>query len=67
MRDELLKQIIREFRELVLEFELDPRGQKCRAFQETANQRIDAVLQEAAEALRDAGILVCEFARLLVK
>ena len=67
MRDQVLQEVISEFREFVLEFELDSGGKECRAFQEPTDQRIDAVLQEATEALRDAGIFICEFARLLVE
>ena len=67
MRDELLEQIVGEFRKFVLELELNPRGEEGRAFQQTADHRIDAVFQDAAEPLRDARIFVGEFARLLVE
>jgi hypothetical protein len=67
MRDQLLEQVAGEFRELVLELELNPRGKKRRAFEQPADQRIDAVLEDPAEPLRDSGIFVCEFARLLVE
>ena len=67
MRNELLKQIVGEFRELVLELELHPRGQKRCAFQETADHGVYAFLYEATKALGDAGIFVCKFTRLLIK
>ena len=67
MRDQLLQQIFGKFREFVLELELDPCGKEGCAFQQPADQRIDAVVQDAAEALRNARIFFSELARLLVE
>ncbi len=67
MRDQLLQQIFGEFREFVLELELDPCGKEGRTFQQPADQRIDAIVQDAAEALRNARIFLSELARLLVE
>ena len=67
MRDELLEQIVGEFRKLVLELELDARREKGRAFEQPADQRIDAILQNAAEPLRYSRIFLGKFARLLVE
>ena len=67
MRDKLLKQIVGEFRKFVLELELDARRQKGGSFQEAADQRIDAIFEEAAEPLGNARIFVGEFARLLIE
>ncbi len=67
MRDELFQQVVGEFRKFVLQLELDPRGKERSAFEKAADQRVDAVFQNAAEPFRNARILVCEFARLLIE
>ena len=67
MRNELFKEIVGEFRKLVLELELDSRGEKCRTLQQTADHGVNAVLYEASETLGDAGIFVGEFTCLLIK
>ena len=67
MRDQLLEQIVGEFRKFVLELELYPRGKKGRALEQAADHRIDAIVQNAAEPLRYSRIFVGEFARLLVE
>ncbi len=67
MGDELLQQIVGEFRKFVLELELDTRRKKGGAFEKAADQRVDAIFENSAEPLRNARILVREFARLLVE
>jgi hypothetical protein len=61
MRDELLEQIVGEFRKLVLQLELDARGKEGRAFEEAADQRVDAVFQKAAEPFSNARVFLGEF------
>ncbi len=58
MRHQLLEQIVGEFRKFVLELELDARGQKGGSLEQTADHRIDAVFQNAAEPFRNARIFV---------
>ena len=51
----------------MLDLELNPSCQESCAFQQTADHWIDAVFQNPTQALSNAGILIREFARLLVK
>src|SRR5882672_5008489 len=67
MRDELFQQILGEFGEFVFELELHPCCKESGSFQQPPDQRIDAVLQNAAQALRNSRILLGELARLLVE
>src|SRR6266568_7738839 len=67
MRDELFQQILGELGEFVFELELHPCRKESGSFQQPADQRIDAVLQNAAQALRNSRIFLGELARLLVE
>ena len=42
-------------------------ARKAGAFEKSADHRVDAILEDAAESLRDPRILYCEFARLLIE
>src|SRR5712675_761460 len=67
MRDELFQQILGELGEFVFELELHPCGKKSGSFQQPTDQRIDAVLQNATQALRNSRIFLGELARMLVE
>jgi len=67
MRNQLLKQAVGEFREFMLDLELDSRGEESRAFEQSADEGVRTVFQKAAEPLRYARIFDCELARLLVE
>src|SRR6267378_5126252 len=67
VRNELFQQILGEFGEFVFELELHPCGKKSGSFQQPPDQRIDAVLQDAAQALRNSRIFLGELARMLVQ
>ena len=67
VRNQLFEQIGREFREFVLELELDAGGEKRRAFEQAGDHRIGAFADQSAEAFGDAGILFGEIAGLLVQ
>src|SRR6266851_1198400 len=67
MRDELFQQILGELGEFVFELELHPCRKESGSFQQPTDQRIDAVLQNAAQALRNARIFLGELARMLVE
>src|SRR5215467_3355884 len=64
MRDQLLEKIVRELGKFVLELKLNPRGEKRRPLEKTADQRVDAVFQDTAQPLGNPRIFVCKFARL---
>ena len=51
----------------MLELELDAGGQERRALEKPGDHRIRRVADEAAEALRDAWIVLSEFGRLLTQ
>ena len=63
----MLEQVAGELGKLVLELELNPRGEECGAFQQARHHRVHAIGDQPAEPLRDARIFVGELARLLVK
>src|SRR5207248_5192196 len=67
MRDELFQQILGEFGELVFELELDPCCKESGSFQQSPDQRIYAVVQNATEALRNPRIFFSELTRLLIE
>ena len=67
MRRELVEQIGGEIRELVFDLELDSRGEKRRPFEQAADHRVDAVVEQSAQSLRDAGIFLSEFSRLFAQ
>src|SRR6266853_1635413 len=67
VRNELFQQILGEFGEFVFELELHPCGKKSGSFQQPPDQRIDAVLQDAAQALRNSRIFLGELPRMLVE
>src|SRR6266849_1164443 len=67
MRDELFQQILGELGEFVFELELYPCRKESGSFQQPTDQRIYAVLQDAAQALRNSGIFLGELARMLVE
>jgi len=51
----------------MLELELDSCRKKGRAFEKSADHLVDAILEDAAESLRDPRVLYREFARLLIE
>src|SRR6266704_1792842 len=67
VRNQLFQQILGEFGEFVFELELHPCGKKSGSFQQPTDQRIDAVLQNATQALRNSRIFFGELARMLVE
>src|SRR6266850_4120273 len=67
VRNELCQQILGKFGEFVFELELHPSRKESGSLQQPPDQRIDAVLQNAAQALRNSRILLGELARLLVQ
>src|SRR6266700_4984014 len=67
VRNQLFQQILGEFGEFVFELELHPCGKKSGSFQQPTDQRIDVVLQNAAQALRNSRIFLGELARMLVE
>ena len=67
MGNELFQQVSGEFREFVLEFELHSCGKKSGSLQQAADQRVDAVIQKAAQALRNPRVFFGELARMLVE
>src|SRR5947209_9063501 len=67
MRDELFQQVFGELREFVLELELDSCCEERGSLEQPADQRIDTVIQNAAEALRNTWIFFSELARMLVE
>ena len=67
VRNELLQQILGEFGEFVFELELHPSRKESGSLQQPPDQGIDAVLQNAAQALRNSRIFLGELARVLVE
>src|SRR6266700_111226 len=67
MRNEFFQQILGELGEFVFELELQPCGKESGSFQQPTDQRIDAVLQNAAQALRNSRIFLGKLARMLVE
>ena len=67
MRRQLVDQIRREVGELVLELELDSRGQKRRPFEQSADRRVEFVLEQSAEPLGDPRIVPCKLGRLFAQ
>src|SRR6267142_3903347 len=67
VRNELFQQILGEFGEFKIELELHPSRKESGSLQQPPDQRIDAVLQNATQALRNSGILLGELARMLVE
>src|SRR5882757_439762 len=67
IRNQLLKQIAREFGKLMLKLELDPSCQKRRSFEQAGDHRVHALGEQAPETFRDSGILDRELPRLLVQ
>src|SRR3981189_639970 len=67
MRNELFQQILGELGEFVFELELHPCSKESGSFQQPTDQRIDAVLQNATQALRNSRIFLGELARMLVE
>src|SRR5258708_29727440 len=67
VRNELFQQILGELGEFVFELELHPRGKEGGSFQQPPDQRIDTVLQNAAQAFRNSRIFLGELARMLVE
>ncbi len=67
VRHQLLKQVIGEGRELVLELELHTGGQKRRAFQKRSDHRIGGVLGHGPQAFGNARILRRELFRMFIE
>ncbi len=67
MRNELFQQIFGEFRKLVFELELDPCGQESSSLQQSSDQWVYTVIQDTAEAFRNARIFFSELTRLLIE
>src|SRR5712675_2423074 len=67
VRNELFQQILGELGEFVFELELHPSRKESGSLQQPPDQRIDAVLQDAAQALRNSRIFLGELARMLVQ
>ena len=63
----MLEQIVGEFRKFVFELELDARRKKGRTFEQTANQWVDAILQDTAEPFRYSRVSIRKFASLLIE
>ena len=51
----------------MLELELNSRGQKRRPFEQAADHRVEAVLEQSAEPLGDPGIFLRELRRLFAE
>ena len=51
----------------MLELELDSGGQKRGALEQSADHRIEIVIEQSAQALRHARIFLGEFGRLFTK
>src|SRR3977135_565277 len=62
VRNELFQQILGEFGEFVFELELHPSRKESGSLQQPTDQRIDAVLQNATQALRNSRIFLGELA-----
>ncbi len=67
VRHELLEKVAGELGKLVLELELHARREEGRAFEQPGDHRVGALLDEAAEALGDARILVRELGAVLAQ
>src|SRR5579871_1452109 len=67
MRNQLLEQIAGELGKLMLELELHARRQECRAFEQAAHQRVDAVLKNASKPFRNSWIFLGKLPRLFVE
>lgn len=67
IRNQLLEQVCSEFREFVLELELNASGEKCGTFQQSRDHGIRAIPDQPTEAFCDAGILFGEIPGLLVE
>ena len=63
----MLEQVAGEFREFVLELELNAGGEEGGAFEQARDHRIGAFADQPAEPLGDAGILLGELPGLLVE
>ena len=67
VRRQLVDQVGGEVGELMLELELNSGGQKRGALKQSADHRIEIVLEQSAQALRHARIFLGEFGRLFTK
>jgi hypothetical protein len=65
MRHKLIEKVGREFSEFVFDLELDTRRQERRAFQQSADHRVEPLAGESAKALGDSGIFLRKLAGLL--
>ncbi len=67
VRRQLVDQVGGEVGEFMLELELDSSGQKRGALKQSADHRIEIVIEQSAQALRHARIFLGEFGRLFTK
>ena len=67
MRRQLVDQVGGEVGEFVLELELDSGGQKRGPLEQSADHRIEIVIEQSAQALRHARIFLRELGRLFTK
>jgi hypothetical protein len=64
VRRQLVDQVRREVGELVLELELDSRGQERRSLEQSADHRVETVLEQSPQSLGDARIVPRELSGL---